>query len=262
MTSSSVVPERVEEEEPPGERVAALEDQLQRLVRLDRADDPRQHAEHAALRAARRELGGRRLREEAAVARPDARVEHGDLALEAEDRAVDDRDPAPHGRVVHEVARREVVGAVDDHVPAVGEDPVDVLGGEPLLERHDLHVGVERLERPLRGADLRLAEPVGRVHDLALQVRLVDDVGVDDAERADAGGCEVERRGRAEPAGADEQDARVEQALLPFLADLGDEQVAAVARALLRRERRAGSVTSKPFRFQSENPPARLTTFS
>ena len=74
--------------------------------------------------------------------------------------------------------------------------------------------------------DLRLAEPVGRVDDLALQVRLVDDVVVDDAERADACGGEVERRGRAEPAGADQQHARVEQLLLAGLADLGDQQVA------------------------------------
>ncbi len=74
------------------------------------------------------------------------------------------------------------------------------------------------------------------MHDLALEVRLVDDVGVDDPERADSGRGEVERRRRAEAAGADEQDARVEEALLPVLADLRDEQVAAVAGALLGRE--------------------------
>ncbi len=76
------------------------------------------------------------------------------------------------------------------------------------------------------------------MHDLALQVRLVDDVGVDDPERAHSGGCEVERRRRAEPARADEEHACVEQPLLPVLADLGDEEVAAVARALLRRRER------------------------
>ena len=72
--------------------------------------------------------------------------------------------------------------------------------------------------------------------DLALEVGLVDDVRVDDAERADSGGGEVERRGRAEPARADEQDACVEEALLALLADLRDQQVPAVARALLGRE--------------------------
>jgi hypothetical protein len=64
---------------------------------------------------------------------------------------VDDRDVVPDGRVVQQVARGEVVGAVDDHVPAVAEDAVDVLRGEPLLVGHDPDVRVERLERALRG---------------------------------------------------------------------------------------------------------------
>ena len=153
-----------------------------------------------------------------------------------EDRAVHDRDAVPDRGVVHEVAGREVVRTVDDHVPAVGEDPLDVLRGEPLLERHHPHVRVERLDGALRGEHLRLAEAVGRVDDLALQVGLVDDVRVHDPERADARGREVERGRRAESARADEEDARVEDALLAVLADLGDEQVPAVARALLRGE--------------------------
>ncbi len=167
-------------------------------------------------------------------------MEHGDLPLEAVDRPVHHGDPVPHRCVVDEVPGREVVRAVQDHVPAVGEDPLDVLRVEPLLERHDRDVRVERLDRPLRRVDLRLAEALGRVDDLPLEVRVVDDVGVDDPERPDARRCEVERRGRAEAAGADEEDARLEQPLLAFLADLGDQQVARVARPLRRRERRRG----------------------
>jgi hypothetical protein len=109
--------------------------------------------------------------------------------------------------VVDQVARREVVGAVDDHVPAVGEDPLDVLRREPLDVRHDLDVGIELLERALRRLRLPVAEPPGRVHHLALQVRGVDLVVVDDAEPSDAGGREVERRRRAEPARAEQQHA-------------------------------------------------------
>ena len=150
--------ERVEEEQPAGERLAASEDQLERLVRLERADDPRQDAEDAALGAARRELGRRRLGEEAAVAGPLAGREDRRLALEAEDRAVDDRDPVPDGGVVHEVARREVVRAVDDHVPALAEDAIDVLGGQALLEGLDANVRVQRLDRALRREHLRLAQ--------------------------------------------------------------------------------------------------------
>ena len=137
--------ERVEQQQPADERLADLRGQLDRLVRLQRADDPRQHAEHAALGARRRQLRRRRLREEAAVARALVRLEHRHLALEAVDRAVDDGDAAPHGRVVDEVPRREVVGAVDDQVPAVVEDPVDVLRGQALAVGDDVDVGVERL---------------------------------------------------------------------------------------------------------------------
>ena len=102
------------------------------------------------------------------------------------------------------------------------------------LKRRDLHVGVERLDRLLRRLGLRLAEPLGRVDDLALQVGRVDDVVVDDAERPDAGGGQVERGGGAEAARADQQHARVEELDLALLADLGDQQVAAVAAGACR----------------------------
>ena len=79
--------------------------------------------------------------------------------------------------------------------------------------------------------------PVGRVDDLALQVGEVDLVVVDDAERADAGGGEVERGRRAEPAGAEQQHLRVEQLGLALEPDLRHEQVARVALALLVGQR-------------------------
>ena len=50
----------VEQEQAARERLAGAEDELQRLARLQRADDAGQHAEHAALGAARRKLGRRR----------------------------------------------------------------------------------------------------------------------------------------------------------------------------------------------------------
>jgi len=75
------------------------------------------------------------------------------------------------------------------------------------------------------------------MQDLPLQVGLVDDVGVDDPERSDARGGEVERGGRAEAAGTDQEDPGLEQLQLPFFADLRDQQMAAVAGALLRGKR-------------------------
>ena len=90
-----------------------------------------------------------------------------------------DGDPVLDRRVVQQIARRKVVGAVNDHV-VVGDDPVDVLRGEALLISDDPDVRIQSLERTLGRFDLRLADPIGRVEDLALQVREVDDVGVHD----------------------------------------------------------------------------------
>ena len=147
----------------------------------------------------------------------------------------------PDRGVVDEVAGGEVVRTVHDQVPAVGEDALDVLRRESLLVGDDVDVGVERLERPLGRQHLRLSEGVRRVDDLALEVRVVDDVRVDDAERAHSGRREVERRGRAEPAGADQEHTRVEQLLLPFLTDLRDQDVPRVAGALLGAQSAAAS---------------------
>ena len=97
----------------------------------------------------------------------------------------------------------------------------------------DLHAGVDRLDRDLGGVDLGLADAVDRVQDLALEVRDVDDVGVDDPEGADARCGQVDRGRRAEPARADQEHLRVEQPELALLADLRDEHVAAVALELL-----------------------------
>ena len=49
------------------------------------------------------------------------------------------------------------------------------------------------------------------MNDLALQVGQIDDIVVDHADGADAGGCEIEQQRRAEPARADHQNAAFQQ---------------------------------------------------
>ncbi len=115
----------------------------------------------------------------------------------------------------------------------------------------DLDVGVEGVDRDARRLDLALADPVGRVDDLALEVADVDDVEVDEADRPDARRGEVERGRRTEAAGADEQRLRAEELRLAGRADLGDQQVAAVALLLLggqhdRASRSRGRRPSRP----------------
>ena len=80
----------------------------------------------------------------------------------------------------------------------------------------------------------------GVVDHLALQVGGVDDIVIDEAERAHAGRGEVEGGRRAEAAGTKQQDLRVEQLELALEPDLGDENVAGVPLLLLLGQRARG----------------------
>ena len=106
-------------------------------------------------------------------------------------------------------------------------------GAEPDRVLVDLDVGVERGDRLLGRVDLGHPDPLGGVDHLALEVGQVDLVVVDDAERPDARGGQVQRGRRAQPAGAQQQHLGVEQLLLALGPDLGQQQVAPVALALL-----------------------------
>ena len=137
-------------------------------------------------------------------------------------------------RVVDQVARREVVRAVDDDV-VVLDDVEDVRRLEPRLVPDHLHVRVQLGDRDARRIDLGHPHPIGRVQDLPLQVRRVDDVVVDEPDRTDAGRRQVEPRRRAQPARAEAQHLRLQQLRLPRLTDLGQHGVARIAQALVRR---------------------------
>ena len=183
--------ERIEGQQATDERVTDAEEQLDRLERLDRSDDARQDAKDACFRAARCELGRRWLRDHAPVARAVVGVEDRDLPLEAEDRAVHDRDPLEQRGVVDQVPGREVVGPIDDEVVAV-DDVEDVVGTEPCVVGDHVEIRVNEGQGLLRRIDLALTDPVKVVEDLSLEVRGIDDVHVDDAERPDTGRREVE----------------------------------------------------------------------
>ncbi len=130
---------------------------------------------------------------------------------------------------------REVVAAVHDDVVLI-EDLTRVLAAQHDVVLDDADVAVERGQRDLCRRGLEHSDPVLGVEDLALQVAPVDGVEVDKADRADAGCREIEGSRTAEPAGSDEQHPGVEELALTLSADLGDEQMAAVALLLLRRE--------------------------
>ncbi len=148
--------------------------------------------------------GWGRRRVEAAVAAL-ARQVHGRLAVEQQDRAVDQRLLEEDTRVVHQVARREVVRAVHDDV-VVLDDVQRVLGVQRLLVR-------DRPSRPgCRRSASRCAETTLRLPTSSFWCRIwrcrFDRSTTSKSTRpmrADARQREVQRHGRAEAAGADDQ---------------------------------------------------------
>lgn len=217
------------------QRLADAGEDLDGLGDLDGPDGRAEHAQHAALGAARDHARRRGLRVEAAVARAVLGPEDRGLAVEAVDRAPHVRLVQQHAGVVDQVTGGEVVRAVDDEV-VLAEDLHHVLGFEPLFVKDHVDVRVDAQHAVAGGfglgpADVRLA-----VDDLALQVRLVDLVELHDAQRAHAGRGQVHERGGAEAARAHGQHLGVLQALLAVHPDVRDDQVAGVPTDLVNGE--------------------------
>jgi len=82
-----------------------------------------------------------------------------------------------------------------------------------------------------------MADVARVVENLSLQIAHVDDVEVDEAERADAGRREVERSRRSQSAGADAQHLRGFELSLARVPDLRHDQMPAVSPHLVVRER-------------------------
>ena len=216
----------VDLQEPVGDRRRDARQQLHRLERLQRADHARGRPEHAGVGAARRVR--RRRRERAAVARGapglDAHHEPG----HADHAGLHERHAGRAARRVDRVARVERVRAVHDEVLALDER-ARVPGVDPRLVRLDDHVGVE--EAQLRGGALRLghAEVRREVQQLAVQVRELDRVVVDEPDPPGPGAGEVERDRRPERARPDHQHARLRHRELRGGAPLRQHELARVA---------------------------------
>ena len=179
------------------------------------ATRPGQHAEHTALGAGRHRARRRRLGIEAAVAGTAARIEDASPGRRS-GRSSRARSACRAAR------RRRWSGSASGSCRCRRRSRRSRRGARarsPTSSRtacaDDPHVGVHA--RAIRSrATSTFGRPTSRgaVEHLALQVRGVDAVEVDEPERADARGREVLRERAAEPARADQQHARVEQLAL------------------------------------------------
>jgi hypothetical protein len=71
------------------------------------------------------------------------------------------------------------------------------------------------------------------VEDLALKVGEVHGVEIRQDQPPDTGRGEIHRHGRAQPAESDDEDAGLSESLLAFDAELGQQDLAAIAQELV-----------------------------
>ena len=164
----------------------------------------------------------------AGVRRASMRLEGAELALEAQHGGGDEGAAEQVAGVAEQEAGGEIVGAVADEV--VARDQL-AGGGGVHAQRvgFDADFRVQRGEGFGRAFGLVAADAGGAVDHLALEVGKLQRVVVHEADRADAGGGEVEGERRAKAAGAHHQHPRGAEPRLALGADLGEEDVAGVA---------------------------------
>src|SRR5262249_44625752 len=104
-----------------------------------------------------------------------------------------------------------------------------ILGRQRRLVGLDLHFRIDRVQAIARRRELRSSHVAGAVKDLPLEVAVIDDVEVDEAERPDAGRRQIHRDWRSEAARADAQDLGGFEVALPVVADLRHDEVAGIA---------------------------------
>ena len=220
--------ERIDEEQPPDERLTRTEYQLHGFCCLNRSYQARENSEHSGFSTARHKTRGRRLTKKAPIAWAFTRREDRSLAFEFENAAERIRFAEYHARVIDEVARWKIVSAVDDHV-VVARDLERVVRRERHVVALDLHVRVDVANAIGRGVELRSPDIARPVDYLALEVGDVDGIEVDETQRSNACGSEIKCGGRSEAACTYEEDLRCFQFFLAFSSDLVQYEVAAVA---------------------------------
>jgi len=77
-----------------------------------------------------------------------------------------------------------------------------------------------------------------------MEIREVDDIGIDEAYFPDTRCREIHERGGAEPSSSDAEDRRVFESLLPFLSEFLKKGLAGIANLFFRRHRHGRSLCS------------------
>ena len=141
--------------------------------------------------AGRGAIGGarRHFRENGAITRATA-AEGANIAGSADDRGADQRFAGLAAGIAQDIGCGEAIGGVDDDI-GLRHQLRDIVGREPERQRFDLYTGIVCGERLTRRFDLEPPEIAHTVEWLAVQIALLDPVGIDQQQATDAGADEI-----------------------------------------------------------------------
>ena len=160
------------------------------------------------------------------------RREHRCLSLKTEDGAIDIRFACKNTDVIGQISRRKIIRAVHDHI--VLRDKLEcVLTGETALVQFDVDLRIDVPQAVPRRFQFGAANILCSVENLPLQIRKIDIVEIDDANRANAGRRKIQCSRRSQTTRADAQNTRRFQAPLPRGRNLGHDQMARITSGLL-----------------------------
>ena len=94
---------------------------------------------------------------------------------------------------------------------------------------HHFTTGIDAVDRFFRRFGFGTPHIGSAMDDLPLQIGEIDFIEIEHAEFADAGGCQIHRDRRTQPAGADAKDAGGTNLLLAGHADFRQDAVSGVA---------------------------------
>ncbi len=155
-------------------------------------------------------------------------LQRGDVTVEWSERCEYQRFFREIARITDEIARCEVVGAIDDDIVVVNQYEC-IVCADPHLVRLDFYMRVEHRNSTARTLDFRSPDIRRRVNHLPLQVVERHRVVIDDADRAHTRCGKIKNHRRAEPTGADYQHPRGLERLLPLSANFAQHEMPLVS---------------------------------
>ena len=155
-------------------------------------------------------------------------MEDGGLPFKAKNRAIHIGLVQQHTGVIDQIARGEIIRAVDNDV-VFAEQIESIRAGQARLVGVDANRRIHASQAFFGGLNFGPPDVARGKCDLPLEIGVIDDVEINDPEPPYACRGQIKPQRRAQPARADHEHLGFGQLELPVHAHFGHDQMAAVA---------------------------------